>query len=62
MRTILLVVALATVAAGCAGVSRGGGASGAAVVSGETKPAAAETGANTNSVATNGSDTSVAPR
>jgi hypothetical protein len=56
MRTLLLVVALGTVAGGCASFNRPGGATGAAVVAGETKLARAETGAATNSVATNGSD------
>jgi hypothetical protein len=62
MRTLLLAVTLGTVAAGCASFNRPGGASGAAVVSGETKSQRAETGAATDSVATNGSDNSVAPR
>jgi hypothetical protein len=61
MRTILVVVALGTVAGGCASFNRAGGASGGAVVSGETKSERAETGAATDSIATNGSDTTVAP-
>jgi uncharacterized protein YceK len=61
MRRIILMVAL--VAGGCASVSKGGGSyGGAAVTSGETKPQASETGANTNSPATNGSDTSIDQR
>ena len=62
MRTLLLVVALGTVAGGCASFNRPGGASGGAVVTGEAKSQRAETGAATNSVATNGSDSTVAPR
>jgi hypothetical protein len=62
MRTLLLVVTLGTVAGGCASFNRPSGASGAAVVAGDTKSQRAESGAATNSVATNGSDTTVAPR
>jgi hypothetical protein len=57
MRTLLVMVALAT-AGGCASINRSGGASGAAVVSGETKSPAAEAGANTDSIATSGSNPS----
>jgi len=57
MRTLLLTVAIATSVAGCAGINRGGGASAGPVVSGEIRSSDAETGANTDSVATNGSNT-----
>jgi hypothetical protein len=61
MRTwaFFIVVTLGTAAAGsgCASFNRAGGASGAAVVAGETKTERAESGAATDSVATNGSDT-----
>jgi len=55
MRTGLLLVALVA-SGGCATINRSGGAGGAEVVSGEARTEASETGAATNSVATNGSD------
>jgi hypothetical protein len=48
---------IATGAVGCAGFNRTGGVGGGAVVSGETRSAAANSGSTTNSVATNGSVT-----
>jgi hypothetical protein len=56
MRTALLLVAL--VAGGCASINKSGGAGGGSVVTGENRTEASETGAATNSVATNGSDVS----
>ncbi|MCU1281653.1 MAG: hypothetical protein JWM53_5199 [bacterium] len=56
-RILFLAVALGTVAGGCATMNRPGGAGGAEVVAGEAKTEASETGATTNQVATNGSDT-----
>jgi uncharacterized protein YceK len=58
MRTLLLIVAIATSAAGCASVNRATGASGGAVVTGETRSARAESGADTDSIATSGSNAS----
>jgi hypothetical protein len=55
---ILLVVALATV--GCASINKGGGMN-AAHAATDAKSQVADTGAATNSVATNGSDTTVSP-
>jgi uncharacterized protein YceK len=62
MRYVLVAVAVGTLVGGCASFNRAGGAGGGEVVSGETKSERAETGAATDSVATNGSDTTVAPR
>jgi len=54
MRTLLIMVTL--VAAGCASFNKSGGAGGASVTTGEARTEASETGAATNSVATNGSE------
>jgi uncharacterized protein YceK len=54
MRTALLLVAL--VASGCASINKSGGAGGGSVTTGEARTEASETGAATNSVATNGSE------
>jgi len=54
MRTLLIVVTL--VAAGCASVNRSSGVSGGAAVSGETKSTSAASGADTDSIATSGSE------
>ena len=58
MRTLLLVVTLAT--AGCAstGFNRSGGASGAEVVSGDTVTTSSESGAAYDNIATSGSNPS----
>jgi hypothetical protein len=55
MRTFLLAVTLVATA-GCAGVNRSAGISGGAAVSGETKTSSAASGADTNSIATSGSE------
>ena len=55
MRIFLLVVTLVA-AAGCAGVNRSSGVSGGAAVSGETKSTSAASGADTDSIATSGSE------
>ena len=54
MRTLLLVVAIAT--AGCAGFNREGGAGGAEVVSGETVTTSSKSGAAYDNIATSGSN------
>jgi hypothetical protein len=55
---MLVIVTLGTALAGCATVNRGGGVSGAAAVSGESKSERAETGAATDNIAASGSETS----
>jgi hypothetical protein len=58
MRTLILTVAIATTVAGCAGMNRASGTSGGPVVSGENRSNRAESGSDTDSVATNGSNAS----
>jgi hypothetical protein len=55
MRTALLLVALVA-SGGCTSINRTGGAGGGSVTTGENRTEASETGAATNSVATNGSE------
>jgi hypothetical protein len=58
MRSLILTVAIATSVAGCAGMNRGSGVGGGSVTSGEERSVRAESGSDTNSVATNGSNNS----
>ncbi|MCA1665071.1 MAG: hypothetical protein LC659_12520, partial [Myxococcales bacterium] len=58
MRTLILTVAVATSLAGCAGMNRASGASGGSVVSGENRSNRAESGSDTDSIATSGSNAS----
>jgi hypothetical protein len=55
MRTALVFVALVA-CGGCANVNRSAGVGGGSVTSGENRTVSSETGAATNSVATNGSE------
>ena len=58
MRTLILTVALATSVVGCAGMNRGSGIGGGSVTSGEDRSVRAETGSDTDTPATNGSNNS----
>ena len=58
MRRVILSVAIATSVAGCASVNRSAGASGGAVVTGEERSVRAESGADTDSIATSGGNAS----
>ena len=58
MRTLIFTVAIATSVVGCAGMSRSSGIGGGVVTSGEDRSVRAESGSDTNSIATNGSNNS----
>ena len=60
MRTLLMLATVTLATAGCAsaGFNRGGGAGGAAVVSGETVTPSSESGAAYDDIATSGSNPS----
>jgi hypothetical protein len=58
MRMLIFVVAVATSVVGCAGMNRSSGASGGSVVSGENRSNRAESGSDTDSIATSGSNAS----
>ena len=58
MRNMVLAVALALAAGGCATFNRSGGESGGAAVSGENKTPSSESGAAYDNIATSGSNPS----
>lgn len=57
MRNLILTVALATSVVGCAGINRGTGLGGGTVTAGEERTPTTEAGANTDTIATSGSNT-----
>ena len=58
MRKLILTAAMAASVIGCAGMNRASGTGGGPVVSGENRSARAESGADTDSIATSGSNAS----